>query len=132
MKKVVTTTYIAEDGTVFNNEIQCREYEEKSKELIYSEYMTLFDHKKNPISWERAKCADFDIVYMVYLKKDWKDFEDNKEVEYGLADILPSDLWELLWEQGWYIKIVESDEGWVKWNELKQGVARYAELIGEG
>lgn len=133
MKKVVTTTYIAEDGTVFENEIACRDYEEQHKWCRFGQYMSLFDYKKNPISWNDAQHYDFENVYMVHLKINWEDFpEDRQEDEYALGGILPSSLWELLWEQGWYVKMVDNDEGWVKWNEFKKEVFRYAELIGEG
>jgi hypothetical protein len=81
MEKIVK--YVAFDGTEFDYEEDCVDYELETEAKEYIEYFTLYDINRKPIKF----CADSRVLdYTCYITvKDEKaiSFLDNWMIEYG-------------------------------------------------
>ena len=81
MEKIVK--YVAFDGTEFDYEEDCANYELETKAKEYIEYFTLYDRNRKPIKF----CADAEIFVdaMYIIIKDEKAFSflDDLMVDYG-------------------------------------------------
>ncbi|MBQ6397391.1 MAG: hypothetical protein IJI06_04485 [Oscillospiraceae bacterium] len=97
-------TYIADDGTEFDNEEECRAYEDALKVSFSS--VVIFDENKNILShdWEEIEGNDFYIVIVdkpeaekLFDKlSDYISFEKPK-FEIHAGDVLAWDLYSEEW-----------------------------------
>ena len=114
MEKIVK--YVAFDGTEFDCEEDCANYELETKAKDYIEYFTLYDYDRKPIKF----CADdeilADVFYIVIKDEKAISFLDDWMIDYGCHFTIGKSaynqnikncvgLW--MWD--------EQEEGWKHW-----------------
>ena len=75
MKEIVTYTYEAFDGTIFEDEDECREYEIKEKAKTLS--LTMLDHKWSVL--DNNKEESFECAFALIVNKQ-EDIDFIKEI----------------------------------------------------
>ena len=75
MKKIVTYTYEAFDGTIFEDEDECREYEIKEK--VKATSLTMLDYKWNVL--DNNKETSFEEAFAIIVNKQ-EDIDFIKEI----------------------------------------------------
>ena len=89
MKEIITYTYEAFDGTIFEDEDECREYEIKEKAKTVS--LTMLDHKWNVL--DNNKEESFECAFAIIVNKQ-EDIDFIKEIAREQGYTSP-------WERGW-------------------------------
>jgi len=81
IEKLVRTEYIAEDGTVFRSEEECKKYEESALFAISKELKRL-DNKKNGASeYDIYDCSEEDLVEIFNAETE-RDIENIRRYVY--------------------------------------------------
>lgn len=121
--------WIADDGTVFDNEKECRDYEQGTDYRLMSQYLRIFDRRGQPALWGGHW---FNIGYVQVLKP----FNKMTEAE--------ASAWERIWDgelddiitrcgEGWYFQ--DDNDIWHYWtayaNEFYAIEAEMSKLIGD-
>jgi hypothetical protein len=116
MKEIVTYTYEAFDGTVFEDEDECREYEIKEKAKTLS--LTMLDHKWNVLNNDKETSYECAFALIVNKKEDI-EFINELAREQGY-----STPWSMAWGRkgeceeklGVYV-YDENHDRWVNFDE---------------
>ena len=129
----VKRTYIAEDGTEFKFEAQCRAYEAKLFEAQWSEtlkpFIALFDHGGKPAHLYHMK-----EIYYVHVKQV-PDFEDESFMDVW-DRIIPGSLTSVIASHGtgWYFR--GDNEEWFSWarqeahfNRMKENFEKMSAML---
>ena len=98
MKEIITYTYEAFDGTIFEDEDECREYEIKEK--VKTASFTMLDFK-----WEvldNNKETSFEEAYALIVNKQ-EDIDFIKEIATEQGYTCP-------WSRGWRREPAECEE----------------------
>lgn len=125
MEEITMTTFRANDGKMFTNEEECREYESELVAKKVGEQISLFDGKRQPLpvtaqATEEAYYARIDTEKAF----NWfKDALDEREVSisglcwYGKPDVY---LWDAHNIFGY---------SWLSWNKIVKGIAEYRDAL---
>ena len=89
MKEIVTYTYEAFDGTIFEDEDECREYEIKEKAKTIS--LTILDHKWSVL--DNNKEESYESAFALIVNKQ-EDIDFIKELAREQGYSCP-------WSRGW-------------------------------
>ncbi len=87
----IIETYVAEDGTEFNNEQECCEYEEKLRAQPFADTALLFDAEGNKMSLSAVSFENATYIKAVtdeaaaYMAKEFKDW-DNPWWNSGIVE----------------------------------------------
>ena len=91
MKEIVTYTYEAFDGTIFEDEDECREYEIKEKAKSTS--LTMLDYKWNVL--DNNKETSFEEAFVLIVNKQ-EDIDFIKEIAKEQGYTCP---WSARWRE---------------------------------
>jgi hypothetical protein len=126
MRKVIR--WVADDGTVFDIEEACRDYEQGTDYRLISQYLRIFDRRGNPAKWGTPW---YHIGYVQVIKP----FDEMTETEVSA--------WERIWDcelddaicgcgEGWYFQ--GDDDRWHYWTQYAKDFyaieAEMSKLIG--
>lgn len=109
MEKIVK--YVAFDGTEFDDEEDCADYEFEVRAKEYLEYFALYDHERKPIKF----CADSRVIdrtnYIIVKTEEVVSFLDDWMIDYGCYSTIgkSADLAD-----------IENRVGLWMWNEMKE------------
>ena len=101
--------YVANDGTEFKNEKDCRTYEDREDFEKLKDYIEVFDLLGNPIK-------SFDGWWKIGYVRVRKTFETApEEIVYAWERVWDSELDDLIAEcgEGWYFH--DDDDKWHHW-----------------
>ena len=121
--------WVADDGTVFNTEEECREYEQGIDYRLISPYLRIFDRRGKPAEWGTPW---YNIGYVQVLKS------------FGEMTTEELDAWERVWDSelddiiagcgdGWYFQ--DDEDRWHYWTQYAKEFyaieAEMSKLIGD-
>ncbi len=111
----IVRKYIAEDGTEFNTEEECRAYERGSILHKIADYIQLFDHAKKPIT----ECPfQWWKVGYVWIKQPWYNIPED--IVSAWEEIMDNELDELACDrgEGWYFQ--DDNDVWYYWSDFEE------------
>lgn len=115
--------WIADDGTVFDTEKECRDYEQGTDYRLMSQYLRIFDRRGNPALWGTSW---YNIGYVQVLKP----FDEMTEEEVSAWErVWDCELDDIItcWGEGWYFQ--DDNDRWHYWTEYaKEFYAIEAEI----
>ena len=121
--------WVADDGTIFDTEEECRDYEQGVDYRLVSQYLRIFDRKGKPARWGTPW---YNIGYVQVLKS----FNEMTEDEVSAWErIWDSELDDIItcWGEGWYFQ--DDDDRWHCWIEYAKEFyaieAEMSKLIGD-
>ena len=125
----IERVYVADDGTKFEYEHECREYEEQMRADSYScleDYILFYNILGNPIPY--CKIKDTLIYYAKVLRfPDWNDTPEQAAWE----ELVPSELDDRVesWGTGWYVS--DGDDNWESWDSYSAEYSNRCEIINK-
>lgn len=103
--------WVADDGTVFDTEEECRDYEQGVDYRLMSQYLRIFDRRGKPAKWGGYW---HNIGYVQVLKPFDQMTEDEASAWERIWD---SELDDVItcWGEGWYF--LDDNDRWHYWTE---------------
>lgn len=119
--------WIADDGTVFDNEEDCIRYEQGIDYQLMSQYLRIFDRRGKPARWGTPW---YNIGYVQVLKP----FDEMTTAECDAWErIWDSELDDVITDKGWYFQ--DDNDRWHNWIEYAKDFyaieAEMSKLIGD-
>lgn len=121
--------WVADDGTVFDTEKECRNYEQGPDYRLMSQYLRIFDRRGNPALWGTSW---YNIGYVQVIKP----FDEMTQDEVSAWErIWDGELDEAIccWGTGWYFQ--DDNDRWHYWTEYAKDFysieAEMSKLIGD-
>ena len=119
----IITTYIAEDGTSFEDKYACEEYEFNLKRKNIGNYLRLYDANYRRINLSNPN--EFDRTYYIcWDNQEALDFLDELWMENYNKSIC-KEIGETLYDVGKYYYIEEAGyRGWISLQEFTEDIER--------
>lgn len=120
--------WIADDGTMFDTEEECRDYERGVDSRLMNQYLRIFDRRGNPALWGTSW---YNIGYVQVIKP----FDEMTQDEVSAWErIWDGELDDAIccWGTGWYFQ--DDNDRWHYWTEYAKDFyaieAEMSKLIG--
>ena len=121
--------YVADDGTKFDHEHECREYEDSLLNEVYrclEDYIHFYNRVGNPIPHSKLRHS---LVY--YAKVDFIPDWNIDKIVNAWNDIVPTELADRIDScgTGWYIS--DGDDNWDSWENYYAEFSNHNEIINK-
>ena len=125
----IERVYVADDGTKFDHEYECQEYEDNLRNEGYrclEDYIHFYNRVGNPIALCKLRHT---LVY--YAKVDFIPDWSNDQVLRAWEDIVPEELSDRIdgCGAGWYIS--DGDDNWESWENYYAEFFNHNEIINK-